>query len=126
MTLDDINDKDLLRGALYSSVRLAITRHNIELEPDTATEQEVSEDAAGACFGEECCEDVPIPEVSELMVRLEHRTALLDALRTAKPYIEFYAGREMKSPSNNQQAVIETREMLSKVRKVLEANKVGS
>ena len=50
------------------------------------------------------------------------RDALLDALRTASPYIEFYAEREMKSPSNNQEAVIETREMLSKVRKVLAGN----
>jgi len=70
MKLEDVDSKDLLRGALYSAVRLAITRHNIELEPDTATEEEVAEDAAGACFGEECCDEIPIPEVTELLRRL--------------------------------------------------------
>ena len=54
-----------------------------------------------------------------LKEEFDRRDVLLDALRTAKPYIEFYAEREMNSPSNNQQAVIETREMLAKVRKVL-------
>ena len=53
---------------------------------------------------------------------MDNRDALLDVLRTAEPYIEFYAEREMKSPSNNQEAVIETREMLAKVRKVLAVN----
>jgi hypothetical protein len=61
-----------------------------------------------------------------LKEEVDLRDALLDALRTAKPYIEFYAEREMNSPSNNQQAVIETREMLRKVRKVLEEDKVGT
>lgn len=70
MTLEDIDDKDLLRGALFSAVRLALIRHNIELEPDTATEEEIAMDAAGACFGEECCDDIAIPEVTELLRRL--------------------------------------------------------
>jgi hypothetical protein len=58
-----------------------------------------------------------------LKEELDRRDILLDALRTAQPYIEFYAQREINSPSNNQQAVIETREMLSKVRRAVEENK---
>jgi hypothetical protein len=27
----------------------------------------IAEDAAGACFGEECCDDKPIPEVAEML-----------------------------------------------------------
>lgn len=69
-TLEDIPGSDLLRGALYSAVRLAITRHNLELDKDAATEEEIAEDAAGACFGEECCEDIAIPEVTEILRRL--------------------------------------------------------
>jgi hypothetical protein len=46
---------------------------------------------------------------------------LRQALTTAMPYIEFYAQREMTSPSNNQEAVIETRAMLSKARAALSA-----
>jgi hypothetical protein len=29
--------------------------------------EEIAADAAGACFGEECCDDKPIPEVAELL-----------------------------------------------------------
>jgi hypothetical protein len=57
----------LLRACMVAAVRLAITRHNLELDPDAATEEEIAEDAAGACFGEECCNDKPIPEVTALL-----------------------------------------------------------
>ena len=59
--------KDRLRACMECAVKLAFIRHNIEPEPDTATVDEIAADAAGACFGEECCDDKPIPEVAELL-----------------------------------------------------------
>lgn len=44
---------------------------------------------------------------------------LVKALRRASPYIEFYAKREMEAPANNEEAVRDTREMLTEVRQVL-------
>jgi hypothetical protein len=52
---------------MATAVRVAFSRHNIAFEEDTATEEEIAADAAGACFGEECCDDTPIPEVTELL-----------------------------------------------------------
>ena len=57
----------LLRGCMSTAVRLAITRHNLELDPDAASEEDIADDAAGACFGEECCDDKPISEVVQLL-----------------------------------------------------------
>jgi len=59
--------EELLRKCMESAVKLAFIRHDIEPEEDTATVDEIAEDAAGACFGEECCDDKPIPEVAELL-----------------------------------------------------------
>lgn len=70
-TLEEVANDEILRGALYAAVRLAITRHDIELEADTATAEEIAEDAAGACFGEECCDEIPIPEVTEILRRMK-------------------------------------------------------
>lgn len=41
-------------------------------DPDT-TEEEVAEDAAGACFGENTEVGKPIPELAKLLKRLEKR-----------------------------------------------------
>ena len=57
----------LLRECMATAVRLAITRHDLEIDPDAATEEEIAYDAAGACFGEECCEDQPIAELAEFL-----------------------------------------------------------
>jgi hypothetical protein len=58
---------------------------------------------------------------NEVMAIAQRAAQLEEALQLAKPYIEFYAEREMKSPSNNQEAVIETGEMLATVRRALAA-----
>ncbi len=59
--------RERLRKCMESAVKLAFIRHNIEPEPDTATVDEIAADAAGACFGEECCDNRPIPEVAALL-----------------------------------------------------------
>ena len=90
---------------------------------------ELKREKARVCIGGDIFEtarnDLILHQQTELdyLQRAERAESLCDelagALREASPYIEFYAKREMESPSNNQEAIIETREMLSKVRSIL-------
>ena len=73
----------LLRGCMSTAVRLAITRHNLELDPDAASEEDIADDAAGACFGEECCDDKPISEVVQLLAYAASRSGAEERLREA-------------------------------------------
>ena len=70
----------LLRGCMSTAVRLAITRHNLELDPDAASEEDIADDAAGACFGEECCDDKPISEVVQLLAYTASRSGAEERL----------------------------------------------
>src|SRR5277367_2269088 len=70
MADNSLSATQLIRECMAAAVRMAITRHNLELDPDAATEEEIAYDAAGACFGEECCDDKPIPELARLLAAL--------------------------------------------------------
>lgn len=64
----------LLRECMRSAVKMAFIRHGIEIDADMdMTEEEVAEDAAGACFGENTEIGKPIPELQELVRRLRGR-----------------------------------------------------
>lgn len=64
-------NQELLRECMKAAVKLAFIRHDLEIDGDLdITQEEVAEDAAGACFGENTECGKPIPEVAQLVKRM--------------------------------------------------------
>ena len=76
--------REILQECLESAVRVAFIRNDLEIDSDLEmTQQEVANDAACACFGEETESDEPIAEVSIALNRLEAFDDMLSALKAA-------------------------------------------
>lgn len=79
-----LSPRELLQECLESAVRVAFIRSDLEFDADSGhTQEEIANDAACACFGEDTESDEPVPEVSLALTRIEAFDDMLAALKDA-------------------------------------------